>query len=354
MSEKTFRKATWLLSLTILFTGLLVMGGCAEKLTAEDIVAKMQEVVSSTNDAHAVVEVTVNVQGESLQMVVEVWGKLPNKVRVEVLETNRDEFVGAVTVTDGQAAWFYSPAENKTVVTDVSDLPADAQTIIQDMEGMIQQVLDNGEVELLGEKEIAGAKTYKLRLEEQEKRLPLEGTATLWVDKKQWIVLKAHFIAPNVGEGTMQVRSFELNPGLDDEIFTFEVPEGVEVVNAGDEKVQHMTLDEAEAQAGFDLLTPDYLPDGATLVDVMKVKGAFVLLYDLEGANLTVAQSQGELAEGLPGIGKAVTVRGAQATLVTNEAIGASFVAWQENGINFAIAGRIGGEESIKIAESLH
>ena len=53
MSEKTFRKAGWLLSLTILFTGLLVMGGCAEKLTAEDIVAKMQEVVSSTNDAHA-------------------------------------------------------------------------------------------------------------------------------------------------------------------------------------------------------------------------------------------------------------------------------------------------------------
>ena len=353
MSEKTFRKAGWLLSLTILFTGLLVMGGCAEKLTAEDIVAKMQEAVSSTNDAHAVVEVTVNVQGESLQMVVEVWGKLP-KVRVEVLETNRDEFVGAVIVTDGQAAWFYSPAENKAVVTDVSDLSADAQTIIQDMEGVIQQVLDNGEVELLGEEEIAGAKTYKLSLEEQEKRLPLEGTATLWVDKKQWIVLKAHFIAPNVGEGTMQVRSFELNPGLDDEIFTFEVPEGVEVVNSGDEKAQHMTLDEAEAQAGFDLLTPDYLPDGAALVDVMKVKGAFVLLYDLEGANLTVAQSQGELAEGLPGIGKAVTVRGAQATLVTNEAIGASFVAWQENGINFAIAGRIGGEESIKIAESLH
>jgi len=354
MSEKTFRKAGWLLSLTILFTSLLVMGGCAEKLTAEDIVAKMQEVVSSTNDAHAVVEVTVNVQGESLQMVVEVWGKLPNKVRAEVLETNRDEFVGAVTVTDGQAAWFYSPAENKAVVTDVSDLSADVQTIIQDMEGVIQQVLDNGEVELLGEEEIAGAKTYKLSLEEQEKRLPLEGTATLWVDKKQWIVLKAHFIAPNVGEGTMQVRSFELNPGLDDEIFTFEVPEGAEVVNAGDEKEQHMTLDEAEAQASFDLLTPDYLPDGATLVDVIKVKGAFVLLYDLEGANLTVAQSQGELAEGLPGIGKAVTVRGAQATLVTNEAIGASFVAWQENGINFAIAGRIGGEESIKIAESLH
>ena len=48
-----------------------------------------------------------------------------------------------------------------------------------------------------------------------------------------------------------------------------------------------------------------------------------------------------------------VTVRGVQATLVTDEAAGASFFAWQENGVNFAIAGRIGKDEAIKMAESL-
>lgn len=354
MSGKMFRTTGWLLALLALLAGLLVAGGCAEKLTAEDIVAKMQEVITSTNDAHAVVEVTANVQGQTVQMVVEAWGKLPNKVRADVLESDRDEFAGAVIVADGQTAWFYSPAENRAFVVDVSDMSADAQTIIQDMESVIQQVLDNGDVELLGEEEVAGAKTYKLSLEEQEKQLPLNGTATLWVDKKQWIVLKTNFVAPNVGEGTMQVRSFELNPGLDDEIFTFDVPDGVEVVDAGDGKEQHLTLDEAETQAGFDLLTPAYLPDGAVLVDVMKVKSAFVLLYDLDGVGFTVAQSPGELPEGLPGIGEAVTLRGVQATLVTDEVANASFLAWQENGINFAVAGRIGEEEAIKISESLH
>lgn len=376
MPGKTLKRTVWLLAMVALLAGVLVAGGCANKPTAEDIVVRIQEVMGSTNDAYAVVEVTADVQSESLQIVAKVWGKQPNKARVELMEANREELAGAMAVTDGQTAsagfrtvlagaivvtdgqtvWFYSPAENQVVVADVSDMPADAQVIIQSMEGLIQRVLDACDVELLGEEEVAGTETYKLRLtpkEGEEQSLPVTGTATLWVDKEQWIVLKAHFIAPNLGEGTVQVRSFELNPGLDDEIFTFEVPEGAQVINLEDERAQHMTLDEAVAQASFDLLTPDYVPDGAVLVDVFKARDAFVLLYDLDGINFTVAQSLEPLPLGLPGAEEAATVRGIQATLITDEVLGASVLAWQENGINFAIAGRIGGDEAIKIAESL-
>lgn len=359
MSVNMFRKARWLWAMAVLLALVVAAGGCTKKLTVEDIVAKVKEVVASTNDGHAVIEVTAKVQSESVRAVIEVWGKQPNKARAKVLETDRGEFADAVIVTDGQTAWFYSPVENQVIVADVSDIPVDAQVIIQDMEGLMQWVLDVSEVELLGEEDVAGAKTHKLSLtpkEDEERPLPITGTATLWVDQEQWIVLKAHFVAPNLGEGTMQVRSFELNPGLDDEIFTFEAPAGVEVINAEDEKTRHTTLDEAEAQAGFDLLTPAYLPDGSTLIDVLKVREAFVLLYDLDGANSTVTQSQGELPPGSfgePGAGESVTVRGVQATLVASEALGASLLTWQENGIGFVIAGRIGGDEAIKIAESL-
>ena len=357
MSGKALRKVGWLLSLAVLLASVLVTGGCAKKLTVEEIVAKMQEVMTGTNDAHAVVEMAADVQGESLQMVVEVWEKQLNKARAKVLETNRGELDGALVATDGQTVWFHSPAENQVLVGDVSDMPADAQAIIQGLEDLIQRVLEVSDVELLGEEEIAGAETYKLRLtpkEDEEQSWPVVGTATLWVDQEQWIVLKAHFTAPNIGEGTMQVRSFELNPGLDDEIFTFKVPEGVEVIDAKDSKPQHMRLDEAEAEADFDLLTPDYVPHGATLVDVFKVKGAFVLLYDLDGANFTVAQSQGELPSEPLSAGETVTVRSVEATLFTGEVTGGSFLVWQENGVNFAVAGRIGGDEAIRIAESLH
>jgi outer membrane lipoprotein-sorting protein len=357
MSRKTLGKLGVLLFLALLLAGTLAIDGCARKPTAADIVAKVQEVMTSTHDVHAVIELAANVQGESVQAVIEAWGKQPNKAHIKVMETDRDEFDGLVGVTDGQTAWFYTPSENQVIVADISELTDPTpQAIISDLESFIQSVLDASDVELIGEEEIAGAKTYKLILtpkEDEEQPLPITGTATLWVDKEQWIVLKAHLVAPNIGEGTMLVRSFELNPGLDDETFTFEVPEGVTVINAEDEQAQHMTLDEAEAQAGFDLLTPDYLPDGATLVDVLEAKGAFVLLYHLEGASFTVVQSQDELPSEMPTAGELVTVRGVQATLFSDETLGASFLTWHENGVHFAVTGRIDGDEAIKIAASL-
>ena len=356
MPRKPLTKAGWLSALVGLLLLTLTVCGCARKLTAEEIVARVQETMTSANDAHGVVEVTAEVQGLSVKMVVEMWEKQPNKVRAKLLEAKPRRFAGTVIVTDGQTAWIYSPAENQVVVTSLSDMPAEAQAIIEGMDGLLKRVLDASDIELLGKEEVAGIKTYKLSLtpqEDEEHSLPVTGTATLWVDREQWIVRKAHFVAPNLGEGTMHVRSLELNPGLADEIFTFEVPEGAAVISAEDEKTKHITLDEAEAQAGFDLLTPAYVPDGATLVDVMKVRDAFVLLYDLDGATFTVAQSQGELPEGLQGTGETVAVRGAQATLVTDKVARASLLTWQENAVNFAVAGRIGADEAIEIAESL-
>jgi len=358
MSGKTRSKAAGLLlSLAVLFASLLITGGCAKKPTAEEIIAQMQEVVTSTSDAHAVVEVSATLQGESVQAIVEVWAKRPDKVRVEVLEVDRSELEGVVAVTDGQTVWFYAPVENQVTIGDVSQMPDPTPLeIIQDVDGLMQRMLDATDVELLGEEEVAGLETYKLGLtpkEDEEQPLPVTGTATLWIDQEQWIAHQAHLVAPNIGEGTAQVRSFELNPGLKDEVFTFEVPPGVQVIQAEDTNPQHMTLDEARAEAGFDLLTPAYLPEGAVLVDVMKVKDAFVLLYDLDGVTLTVAQSLAELPSAWPAGGEAVTVRGVEATLVTDGITGASLLRWQENGLNLAVAGRIAEDEAIRIAESL-
>jgi hypothetical protein len=235
-------------------------------------------------------------------------------------------------------------------------MPVGAQMMVQGMEDLIQRMLDTSEIELLGREEIVGAKAYKLSLspkEGEDQALPFAGTTTLWVDQKQWTVLKAHVVAPGLGEGAIQVRSFELNSGMDDELFIFEVPQGAEVIDAEDEKAKHMTLDEAEAQADFDLLTPVYVPAGATLVDVIQVEGAIVLLYDFGGVNFSVVQSQGPLPQAPLGVEEVVTVRDVQGTLVTDEAASASFLTWQENGVNVAVTGRIDKDEALKIAESL-
>jgi outer membrane lipoprotein-sorting protein len=356
MPGRTLMRIGWLLALVALLAGVLMTGGCAKRLTAKDIVTRMQETMGSTNDVHAIIEVTADVQGLSVQAVVEMWEKQPGKARAKLLEANPRRFAGSEIVTDGQTAWFYRPKEKELLVGSVSDMPAEAQAILWGMEGLIEKVLDASDVELLGKEEVDGTKAYKLSLtlkKEEEQSLPLAGTATLWVDQKQWNVLKAELVVPNFGEGTIRVQSFEPNPGLDDVVFTFEAPRDAEVVSVEDGRTQHITLDDAESQAGFDLLTPDYVPAGATLVDVLQVQGTFVLLYDLDGANLTVIQSQGPLPPEPLGVEEVVTVRHVQAALIIDEAAGASYLAWQENGVNFAISGRIDKDTVVRVAESL-
>jgi hypothetical protein len=179
------------------------------------------------------------------------------------------------------------------------------------------------------------------------------------VEKERWIALQAHVDGSSFGEGWVRVRSFEFNTGLDDELFQFEIPEGAEVIDVADMEPVPLTLDEAEAQAAFDLLVPTYEPDGATLIEVFRVGDAFILRYDHSTTSFTIVQGDLPHVEGgLPEEGAHggeivdVDVRGQKATLVTDGA-GNSFLSWTEDGVSITIAGHISADEIVKVAESL-
>jgi outer membrane lipoprotein-sorting protein len=344
----------WLIGLSLLVALSLLIGGCQNQPpTAEEIVTRLKEVEAGIEDAHAVLEV----QGMDNDMVVEVWEKRPNKFRAEVLEASDADDVGAVQVTDGQQVWIYKPGKNEVLVGEVGpDEPASFREAIQSMEEVIQEVLDTSEVKSAGEEEVAGVATYKLELTPREgEKAPLPGKVTLWVDQERWIVLQAHFSGGVAGEGWMRVRSFEFNIGLSDDPFQFEIPEGAEVVNMEDRQPKHITLEEAQEQAEFTLLVPTYLPEGVTLIDVLAVDEAFIFRYDHSTTSFTVVQgfAGDRMAPPAGAQTTEVTVRGQTATLISDETGDNNFLTWTENEVDITIAGRIGHDEIIKIAESL-
>ncbi|MBN1976107.1 MAG: DUF4367 domain-containing protein [Anaerolineae bacterium] len=358
-----------LLGLSLLVTLSLLLSGCQPGPTAEEIVAKMQEVEASTEDAHAVVEFDVQFEDQDLAVVVELWEKRPAKLRAEVIEAGEAEvdgidIAGVVSVTDGEQAWLYHPGENVVVTGALGDLesdeiPVDPQQVIQFMEEGIQWAMDNFDVKLAGEEELNGVATYKLEFTPKEDGgyslpIPADAKATLWVEKDRWIALQAHVDGSSFGEGWVRVRSFEFNTGLDDALFQFEIPEGAEVIDISDMEPVPLTLDEAEAQAEFDLLVPTYEPDGATLIEVFRVGDAFILRYDHATTSFTIVQ--GDLPQPMqqsPG-GEAaeVAVRGQTAALFADDA-GNSFLTWTEDGVSIAIAGHISADEIVRVAESL-
>jgi hypothetical protein len=263
-----------------------------------------------------------------------------------------------VMVSDGQNGWFYEPGRNVVTVGEVEamDTPL-PQEMLAEMQGAIQAVLDASDVQLAGEEQVAGQAAYKLVLtpkEGAEQTLPGGGIATLWVDKDQWFILKATYEGSAFGQGTMEVQSFELNPGLSDDIFAFEIPDGAEVIEAKSQAPVPLTLDEAKAQAGFPMRLPEYVPGGATLIEVYKNGETIILRYD-HSTEVAFAIAQGpELASPPPlGAAQEFTVQNQIATAISDEAAGNTFLYWTENGITTTIAGHISLEEALKVAESL-
>jgi outer membrane lipoprotein-sorting protein len=351
----------WCIGLCVMMVFSLFLGGCQDRPTAEEIVAKMQEVEASIEDAHAVVEFSVQTPEKGVDLAVEMWEKSPNKFRAEVLEASADDLVGTVSVTDGQQVWMYNPSENEALVGRVGefgvDEPLDPRRMIELMEEGIQQVLDICDVELVGEEDVDGAATYVLEFTPKEgeevSSLPVEGTGTLWVEQERWIALQAQFDGGSLGQGRMYVRSFEFNVGVADDRFQFEVPEGVEVIQVEDTQPRHLTLDEAQAEAEFPLLVPTYLPEDTTLIDVFAAGEGFVLYYDHASTSFTVVQGLSlQMERPLSGDTSDVTVRGQTATLTT-DGLENSLLTWAEDGVVIAIAGRISQDEILRVAESL-
>jgi outer membrane lipoprotein-sorting protein len=361
------RKRAWVLSSLVLVMSLL-LAGCGQKITAEQIVAKMRETAESTVDAHAVVKVDMNAMGVDLAVTAELWEKSPNSVHAEVIEASQSELKGMTLVTDGEQAWLYDPADNTVTVGAAGEMDMSLpQELLTSMQGVIQQVLDASNVELVGEEEVAGHGAYKLTFSPKEgssqQIFPGNGIATVWVDKERWITLKGTYEASSLGQGTIEVLSYELNPGVPDSRFHLEIPEGAKVNEVQAEKMVPLTLDEAKAQAaaeGRSLLVPGYVPEGATLIEVFKSGGAIILRYDHSPkVSFTVMQGY-ELPQGvelshLELLGKPTetTVRGQQATVVAEEGGSNTFLYWTESGVAMAVAGSISVEDAIKVAESL-
>jgi hypothetical protein len=165
----------------------------------------------------------------------------------------------------------------------------------------------------------------------------------------------------------MRVRFVEFNMGVDDDRFRFDIPADAHVIDVKDTRPTPLTLDEARAQAGFTLLVPGYVPDGATLIYVFSANGAFTLHYDHSPVSFTVTQrllEEGEdleqqieerfsrqVEEGQVAVSDQA-VRGQTAILIT-DGLDNSFLTWAEDGVVFAVAGRISQDEILEVAESL-
>jgi len=366
----------------VLLLSVLISGFVLMQPSSKDILVETINTMETIEDAHAVVEISVDSPEKSGNATVEIWGVHgedgPGAFRLEVIKTSEDKAAGAVLVSDGETLWAYSPSENKVLVGTLEE--AKEMMAEQEFEGRefdrgdfdksdfehpenaeeaVGKLLEYVDADKLGSQDLAGVSAYYLKLIPIPEQMPVEfaavgGLINLWIDKDRYLPLAVEYSGGSLGEFKATALELEVNTGIDEALFSFEVPEGAEVMGFEDLKPQSISLEDASGAAGFDVLTPAEVPPGATLVEILEVRGAIVQRYALpDGGSFTIAQGASDQAPKPAAESQDVEVRSLSGTLFASEEGDQVLLTWVEDDLYFYIAGDLSADQALSIAESL-
>jgi outer membrane lipoprotein-sorting protein len=355
------------------------------RASADDMLHQAARLLADAQTGHAIVEVQVDMPDESASGIVEIWGQRDAgpegepAFRMEVLQASKTEAQGIVVVGDGDQVWIWNPGKNTVYVGTREELKAkmaehkeshdrsdfdrpdySAEEWPETPEEAVDKLLEYFTAERDGSEDVAGMAASKLRLIPIPEQIPEEmrangGLLNIWLRASDNAPLAAEYTGGAVGYAKGTATLLELDGALPEGVFTFDIPEGAEVVNLADiEPPDSLTVEEAAAVADFSVLTPADLPAEARLEDITEVRGAIVQRYRLsDGERFTIAQGAATAADAPGENGEAVVVRGVDGLLFSDDGGQRSLLTWSEGDVTFWIGGDLTADEALAIAESL-
>ena len=386
------KRNLWLLVGIVILVAIVLSGFVFLQPTAEDILTQTLESAKTITDGHAVVAIDFDSIEQDAQATIEVWAQQgvegPGSFRVEVLDANDEKAKGVIIISDGETLWAYSPLEDKVMVGTPDDARAMMEAndsmagefshFFEGKEGMpdegeldhpenseeaVQKLLEYFTAKKSGSEIISAATTNLLVLEPIPDQMPSEfmavgGFIKLWIEQESNLPLALTYTGGSMGEFSATILEYEVNSGIDQGLFAFEVPTGAEIVAFTDLEPQQLTLEEAQGSAEFDFLIPAQIPDGATLVDLLEVQGTLIQRYTLpDGASFTITQGRADdKSDDLyppSNNGQSVELRETTGRIFEDNDSGKILLTWTDEGLFYTIAGGLTLEQALMIAESL-
>ncbi|PXF55245.1 MAG: hypothetical protein C4B59_17535 [Candidatus Methanogaster sp.] len=225
MKKHTKQIAAFLMVLTVVF-----IAGCTEKMSAEQIAARMKAQEESIKDFSAMVVMTISVGGNNTTMRVKVMNKMPDKDRAEFVEPA--SIAGRVIVRNGSTMWMYDPAINQATKARLQE--DDPYEI--DYTRYIKDIMNETDISYEGIGNVDGQRAYVILVtphDETDRNNPISRTRA-WIDCKDWMPLRIVMYGEKDKRNIsvkMEFNNITFNAGIPDSEFIFEVPEGVQVVS---------------------------------------------------------------------------------------------------------------------------
>lgn len=356
-----------ILFVLILVSLTLFASGCEEKMSAEEIATKMQEKQASLKDYSYTMYVATYLNGEkNLENEIQVMYKKPNMMKsLEIVDGKKVE-----SVSDGEFAWSYD-AEINTVTK--MKLPDEPLITDNDFVSIIGNYMNESDVSMLGVEEVDGRSAYVLeaRPRTEENESGLASRTKVWVDRDTWMILKYNMYN-NKGNLTTEteIRDLKVNTGIPDSEFKFEIPDGAEVKTVDLDKVlkapENLSLEEARQQASFEILTPEYIPDGYVLNSTMICENNYSVTEGQGSETVILSYQKGtevfEIGENVfenkseenPFMEEAekISINGKEGRYL-NEFGTLKMLQWELGGVEITLSGSLGKAEMLKIAESI-
>jgi outer membrane lipoprotein-sorting protein len=345
----------------------LLASGCEEKMSAEEIATKMQEKQASLEDYSYTMYTATYLNGEkNLEDEIQIMYKKPNMMKtLSVVEGKEVE-----SVSDGEFAWGYD-AETNTVTK--MKLPDEPLIKDSDFVSIIGNFMNESDVSMLGVEEVDGRYAYVLeaRPRAEENELELVSRTKIWVDRETWIILRCNTYN-NKGNLTTEteIRDLKVNTGIPDSEFKFEIPDGAEVKTIDMDEVlkvpDSLSLEEARQQVSFEILTPQYIPDGYVLNSTMiyednysvtEGQGSEVVIlnyqkgtevFDIEEKAYENETEENPFMQGA----EEISINGKEGRYL-NEFGTLKMLQWELGRVQITLSGSLEKAEMLKIAESI-
>jgi outer membrane lipoprotein carrier protein len=187
--------------------------------TAQAVLEKVKKKYDSINDAELRFSQKTTFELSRIEQNVSgtLFLKKKNKYRVET----DDQTI----VTNGETVWSYT-ASTKQVLIDHFKMDDNAMSPEKVLAGAPTEFTST----MLGKEKLGKAEVVVLRLVPTNEQ-SLVKTMKLWVDNNTWLIKKVEIADVNGKETEYVVTEVKTNTGLQDSCFTYQMPEGTEVVD---------------------------------------------------------------------------------------------------------------------------
>jgi len=203
----------------VIFAVVLAAGRLSAADSAEDVLGRVRKAYDRIEDAE--VRFTQKVKFALARIEQEVSGTLffkkENKYRVE--------FEGQTVVTDGETVWSYSVTNNQVLI---DRFKLDERSISP--ERILTAAPEDFVPTIVGREKIGRADVTVLKMVPHNPAMAIK-SMKLWVNESDWLTRRVEIVDLHGKETAYIVNSIKTNAGVPDTRFSFQPPDGVEVVD---------------------------------------------------------------------------------------------------------------------------